>query len=412
MSMKLRRANDRDLTLVLAGPAGWEVADRGGTAGSGPPPEQNGVRRGSLPAPPLLFVAEVSGDHVDGLADEKDNNGALPVSRVVPGHVAASLRAEALRARKRRELPDKLLEYFADLNRSDGEAEVYSALARNVVQIVEAYRAVIFLPDANDPDALTCIAGSENGEPYSGVARLERFARPGTISASEIVEGSEPALETLVPLLAGGAVCTLAHVPVGHGGVLILLERRDDRIFESEDWEMLCAVILLGEMALERVRLLESVQSLALTDPLTGLANRRHMEVVMGHAWAAAQRGESLAVMVLDLDDFKKINDSDGHLAGDALLFEVAEALKQESRGSDTVVRYGGDEFLVILSPGDMAGARALVRRLRARLGNRIGLSEGIAVCGPAHTCAEELIRDADRSLYSSKRTKGHTSPR
>jgi diguanylate cyclase (GGDEF)-like protein len=213
-------------------------------------------------------------------------------------------------------------------------------------------------------------------------------------------EGACPAA---APLFGDPATALVAHVPVADEGVLVLTERRDDRIFEPEDWDVLRALALQAEMALRRIRLIESVRSLSLTDSLTGLANRRHMDVVMEHAWAAARRGDPLAVMVMDLDGFKAVNDEAGHQAGDRVLCEVAAILRAEARGSDVVVRYGGDEFLVILPGGSPAAAYALAERVRARLAGQVGLSAGVAAYRPELQSPDELIREADRALYAAK---------
>jgi diguanylate cyclase (GGDEF)-like protein len=163
-------------------------------------------------------------------------------------------------------------------------------------------------------------------------------------------------------------------------------------------------------MVIRRIRLLDSVSHLSLTDALTGLANRRHMNVVLEHAWAAALRGEPLAVLVLDLDEFKDVNDTHGHSAGDRLLCRVAEGLRAEARASDVAVRYGGDEFLVVLPGGDRIGAEALARRLVRRLGNHVQMSYGAAEYVSSLHSPEELIRAADRRLYEAKRKRKQPS--
>ncbi|HEX5725599.1 MAG TPA: GGDEF domain-containing protein, partial [Longimicrobiaceae bacterium] len=236
----------------------------------------------------------------------------------------------------------------------------------------------------------------------ASVPRLERFARPGLVSVADVTGPAAP-LAGLAPLFHDSATCQLAHVPVGTEGVLVLTERRDDRIFEADDWDMLRAIVLQGEMSLRRLRLMESVRALSLTDPLTGLANRRHLEVVLRHAWAAAQRGEPLSVMILDLDGFKAINDGLGHQTGDHVLRLFASSLLQEARGSDVAVRYGGDEFLVVLPGGRAPGARALARRVRERMAGCVDFSEGVAEYWSDCASPEELIRAADLSLYQAK---------
>ncbi|HET6229811.1 MAG TPA: GGDEF domain-containing protein [Longimicrobiaceae bacterium] len=404
--MMLRRLDDRDLKLVLAAPPEWLGEGAEGA------PEWIPAKAARSPAgaeagaaervPAVMFVADVAADNTARVA-----NGS-----VVAGAGPAAWREEALRTARRRELPDKLLRFFEELNLAEGEAEVYRAVAVNAVRIVGAHTGLVLVRDTCAPGHLRVAGGSAGAVREAMVPRLERFGKPGLICAVQARSGGHDSpIAELAPLAGDRATSTLAHVPFGDGGVLMLTERRDERVFEGEDWDMLRALALQGEMALRRVRLLESVRSLALTDPLTGLANRRQMDVVMGYAWAAAQRGEGLAVIVIDLDDFKAVNDRRGHLVGDELLRAVAEALRAEARGSDTVVRYGGDEFLVILPGGDAPGARALMRRVRARLDGRAELSHGIAVHTPAHSCAEELIRDADRRLYDNKAARAASAP-
>jgi diguanylate cyclase (GGDEF)-like protein len=130
------------------------------------------------------------------------------------------------------------------------------------------------------------------------------------------------------------------------------------------------------------------------------------MELMLAHAWAAARRGDPLAVVVLDLDGFKEVNDTLGHHAGDELLCAVGEALRDEARESDVVVRFGGDEFLALLTGGTAEGGHLLVERLRKRLGTRVGISAGVAAYTPEMATAEEMIRLADRRLYDGRASR------
>ncbi len=190
------------------------------------------------------------------------------------------------------------------------------------------------------------------------MAPLNPFACAGLLGAAHLPAESEPALSELAPLFAGLRAASLAHVPFGKQGVLFLVEHRTGRVFEQEDWHLLGTLADQAGAALEWARLYEEVRALSLTDPLP-----RRMDVVLQHSIAAARRGDGLVVAMLDLDGFKAINDMHGHPEGDRFLCEVSRALREEAHGSDLVVRYGGDEFLLVLSGGDAAGAWSLIRR-------------------------------------------------
>jgi diguanylate cyclase (GGDEF)-like protein len=156
------------------------------------------------------------------------------------------------------------------------------------------------------------------------------------------------------------------------------------------------------------------VTRLALHDPLTGLSNRRYLQMQMAAALARAERERAkLAVLVMDLDGFKPINDRLGHAAGDMVLMETARRLVEHSRRSEIVARLGGDEFVVVLDGCDSAetAARA-AQRVAASLSEPVALPEGSVVVGACVGVAlypadgaevEELIRKADLALYRAK---------
>lgn len=152
----------------------------------------------------------------------------------------------------------------------------------------------------------------------------------------------------------------------------------------------------------------------ALTDVLTGLYNRRHAVDRLKQEWAEADRGmRPLAVLMLDIDYFKAVNDSHGHDAGDEALRQVADTLRAISRMSDVVCRYGGEEFLVIAPDTSLDGALQLAERMRSAVAQRklalatqtikLTTSIGVAVKGDGIASAERLLKAADEALYRAK---------
>ncbi|MEP7324428.1 MAG: EAL domain-containing protein [Gemmatimonadota bacterium] len=164
----------------------------------------------------------------------------------------------------------------------------------------------------------------------------------------------------------------------------------------------------------ERKQLEQQLTHQAFHDPLTGLANRALFRDRVSHALTLASRqGGSLAVMFLDLDDFKKVNDSLGHSEGDRLLVEVAKRLQASARESDTVARLGGDEFAVLIEDMDQAGSlAAVVERISVALespfvlsGSELRIHASTGVARPsAQDTADALLRMADVAMYAAKR--------
>lgn len=185
---------------------------------------------------------------------------------------------------------------------------------------------------------------------------------------------------------------------------------RDDA-FDPEELELLNAMAEQAAIAIQNARLFERVTELSVTDPLTGLANRRQLERELAREFAAARRGRALSAVIFDLDDFKDYNDAHGHLAGDKAIQAFAGALKDETRAMNLAARYGGDEFVALLSGTDIEGARAFIQRVRDRfavaveaLGHGpISVSAGMAFYREDMPDTDALLREADNALYREK---------
>ncbi|MEX0953548.1 MAG: EAL domain-containing protein [Nitriliruptoraceae bacterium] len=173
-------------------------------------------------------------------------------------------------------------------------------------------------------------------------------------------------------------------------------------------------IVLTMQETTERDDLMRQVRELALRDPLTGLGNRALFNDRLTHALTRTRRrSEDLALLMCDLDDFKDINDTLGHAAGDRLLVEIARRFQEVVRSSDTVARLGGDEFAVLCEGVESdADAGMTARRLLEVVDApfeidghhlRAGLSVGIAVDDGSRD-SQELLRDADIALYEAKR--------
>ena len=166
-----------------------------------------------------------------------------------------------------------------------------------------------------------------------------------------------------------------------------------------------------ASIALDNAELHANIQALSLTDVLTGLPNRRHLQLHLEREVAAARRGRRLALVLFDLDDFKHYNDTLGHLVGDQILKAFGRVLADENRAMNLVARYGGDEFVSVLSESDEDGAKGYLDRVEARIkSDRVLAPHGVTVSsGIAHfetnqmVGVEELIQSADRHMYEHK---------
>jgi diguanylate cyclase (GGDEF)-like protein len=249
-----------------------------------------------------------------------------------------------------------------------------------------------------------------------GTARGSRADLPMVVSAGSGMEGM--VLTTAEPQVSASPRPMVA-VPIEREhkllGVLTVVDHEEGE-FLRDDVETLAGLANQAGVAIENARLHLQVEQQAITDPLTGLANRRQFFDTLEREFERAQRfGTPLSLIMLDIDNFKQMNDVRGHLAGDAVLHGTAGTIEGLIREIDLAARYGGEEFGVLLPQTNLEGAKNLAERLREAVALRVvsfgddqinGVTASFGVASGPRTNADhlDLVARADAALYRAKR--------
>jgi diguanylate cyclase (GGDEF)-like protein len=200
-------------------------------------------------------------------------------------------------------------------------------------------------------------------------------------------------------------------------GVVELVNNLEDGDFSEADLKILSTIADYAAIAIENAHYVHKIRELVITDDLTGLFNARHLHELLEYEVERARRyGTDLSLVFIDLDHFKNVNDTYGHLVGSRLLAEVGHVIHHHIRKVDMAARYGGDEFVIVLPNTSKAGALTVISKLRQKIraqdflageGCRIHVtaSFGIASFPDDAQNKHDLIRLADRAMYDVKET-------
>jgi len=224
--------------------------------------------------------------------------------------------------------------------------------------------------------------------------------RAGHVAGTPV---GEPEAIISMPLVARGVVI----------GAMSLYREGEDAMFSEFDFELAQRFADAATIAIENARTRAELRELGRRDELTGLFNRRGFNELLAAALVDELHGP-VGLVIIDLDDFKSVNDQHGHLCGDDVLAAVAALLRDAVGVTGQVSRLGGDEFAVILTPGSLVEAKIVAEHIRAALAGHVvrlvsgdvrqEASIGIATTqGLAGADAETLLREADRAMYEAK---------
>jgi diguanylate cyclase (GGDEF)-like protein len=264
--------------------------------------------------------------------------------------------------------------------------------------LMEAERSAFAIHEGERADWLALLDSSGEGE-----ETMER--RPVRAQVADVYAMAVPLLARL------GRGRSLEQV-----GVVAIA--RTGRDFDDSEYDLFAYLSGQAAVSIENVDLHEMVRIQAVTDELTGLYNLRHFhETLDGEIERSRRFGQPVGLMLLDIDDFKSVNDTYGHQQGDLVLIEVGRVLRALSRDIDEPSRYGGEEMAVVLPQTDVAGAELLAERMRAAVagieierldgGGRLQVTASFGVASLPSNASDKdsLIAEADAALYRAKRS-------
>jgi two-component system cell cycle response regulator len=312
--------------------------------------------------------------------------------------------------------------------------EIYHVLTRRVANVLNVSRCSLVLAKLGDRVGRVVVAAE------SPMVRNMEIVLARYPEVRKALKTNRPVLVTDIhtdPLYdevrqewerEGIKVATRSVIAVPFGlreeqsGVFFLRNMGDAPALTQQDVDFAESVVRTAVGAIEKAYALQSAQSdkeryqwLAITDPLTGCLNRRALMEKLDEELDRMRRYDlALSVLMIDLDRFKQVNDTRGHIAGDRVLQQVGEMLRHEVRSVDVVARYGGEEFVIVLPETALEGATSFAERIRERIADhnfadaseplQTTVSIGVASVAPGNLVApESLIAMADEALYRAK---------
>lgn len=350
-------------------------------------------------------------------------------SALAPPSDLSNLQSEVERLRgelEHQSLLAESLQKFQERIITADPAKTYAAILQHARELLDADRGSLWVLDENAND-LRLKASFGLAEPEAAV----RPIRVGEGIAGKVMEAARALLvpnvdesgETPAPAQRNYKTKSFISYPIRMGtqkiALLNVADQSDGQPFDAIDLSLLDIIAPQIAVAVERAKLQERAtqfQLMSITDPLTGLLNRRYLEERLTDELNRSQRyNYAMSCLMIDIDDFKTYNDKNGHQAGDNALKITAHALKVALRSADVACRYGGEEFCILLPQTTLTEAGVIAERMRQRVAERdypfgksqpsgkVSISIGISTFTKHIDTAEKIIAAADRALYHAK---------
>ncbi len=375
---------------------------------------------------PLVVSEEIKGALLVGDADlsEERRRALAAFCRDISMPLELSRLREELERRVRAATH---LRAFTEVVNSARPEDAYSTILRHSAEMLKAERGSLLLFDESAGELSVKAAVG----PRADVTRETRV-RLGEGVAGTVLREGRPAVVSDVSKVSGWHPASsersyktksFISYPISIGGrkvgVLNVTDKAGGGAYDEFDLGLLDMIAPQMALALDRVEWHSKAtqfQLLSITDPLTGLVNRRYLEERLQEELERSKRHRfAMSFMMVDIDDFKNYNDTHGHQAGDLALEMVAQCLKTALRSADVAARYGGEEFSILLPQTGLAEARAIGERIRRRIertqfphgqGQPTGavtVSIGVSTFGAELDTPAEVIYAADQALYAAK---------
>jgi len=306
-------------------------------------------------------------------------------------------------------------EFAETLQFAADEQEARGLLVAELERSIEGTAAIVFSRN-NSENRLEAAAGLDPDSPFAERVQDAVPASCLAVRRGQPFERREDGSRLLECELCGAVGANSVCLPSLVGGEVIgsVLVGRDGKSLERRERRRIVVAVRAAAPVLANLRNLALAETRAVTDALTGLANARATAQDLDRQVAFALRSKTpLAAIMLDLDHFKRINDTFGHQIGDETLAALGDVLRHSTRAGDFVARYGGEEFVILLQDTDTAAGVEVAEKLREAihqmhvpgLTGRVTASFGVASI-PEHAAdGDSLLRAADRALYSAKNT-------
>ncbi len=351
--------------------------------------------------------------HEARVYDERDAAALVAIAEL--GALALeNVRIVANLEKTRREA-ERLEEIGRGMTSSLALSDVLRTIVDAALELTEADAATVWLMHGDDEVEAAMTAGEiapERGMimPVPAMLRYQMADLRRAYVFEDVKNGLHELPAHLRHLTSARSTMAVALITGDKVLGALALGHKERRSYAPEDIRLVERLSFQAAIAVANARLHEQVIGLSLTDPLTRLPNRRHLEMFLEKEFAAAQRGRKLALVLFDLDNFKNYNDSAGHQAGDEALHAFGEVLIGQTRTMNLAARYGGDEFISILADVDRSGALTHAERIAEAVEQHpllshanIRTSAGVAIYDPRMDSPAELIGAADADLYARK---------